>query len=123
MATLASTLIVFVLQVIALFVLGRILYGTPFPHALGSLVALPEVHAVRPELQGRVDVVVDDEGRVEPSEGGSRGHDLLGRRVLEPELEDRRAGLDGPRGRVEVGHDRVQDHDSFSRPSRRRFAS
>jgi ABC-2 type transport system permease protein len=37
-ATLASTLIVFVLQVIALFVLGRILYGTPFPHALGSLV-------------------------------------------------------------------------------------
>lgn len=37
-ATLASTLIVFVLQVIALFVLGRILYGTPFPHAVGSLV-------------------------------------------------------------------------------------
>jgi ABC-2 type transport system permease protein len=37
-AMLASTLIVFVLQVIALFVLGRVLYGTPFPHALGSLV-------------------------------------------------------------------------------------
>jgi ABC-2 type transport system permease protein len=37
-ATLASTLIVFVLQTIALFVLGRVLYGTPFPHALGSLV-------------------------------------------------------------------------------------
>jgi ABC-2 type transport system permease protein len=37
-ATLGSTLIVFTLQVIALFVLGRILYGTPFPHALGSLV-------------------------------------------------------------------------------------
>jgi ABC-2 type transport system permease protein len=37
-ATLASTLIVFVLQAIALFVLGRMLYGTPFPHALGSLV-------------------------------------------------------------------------------------
>jgi ABC-2 type transport system permease protein len=37
-ATLASTLIVFVLQALALFVLGRILYGTPFPHALGSLV-------------------------------------------------------------------------------------
>jgi ABC-2 type transport system permease protein len=36
-AMLASTLIVFVLQVITLFVLGRILYGTPFPHALGSL--------------------------------------------------------------------------------------
>ena len=36
-AMLSSTLIVFVLQVIALFVIGRILYGTPFPHRLGSL--------------------------------------------------------------------------------------
>jgi ABC-2 type transport system permease protein len=36
-AMLASTLIVFVLQVIALFILGRILYGTPFPHRIGSL--------------------------------------------------------------------------------------
>jgi len=36
-AMLASTLIVFLLQAIGLFVLGRILYGTPFPHALGSL--------------------------------------------------------------------------------------
>ena len=35
---LASTLIVFTLQVIALFVLGRIFYGTPFPHRLGSLI-------------------------------------------------------------------------------------
>jgi ABC-2 type transport system permease protein len=38
-AMLTSTLIVFTLQVIALFVLGSILYGTPFPHAGGSLVA------------------------------------------------------------------------------------
>ena len=36
-ATLASTLIVFVLQAVALFILGRILYGTPFPDALVSL--------------------------------------------------------------------------------------
>ncbi len=36
-AMLASTLVVFVLQVVALFVLGRIFYGTPFPHAIGSL--------------------------------------------------------------------------------------
>lgn len=36
-AMLASTLIVFVLQVVALFVLGRIFYGTPFPQAPGSL--------------------------------------------------------------------------------------
>lgn len=36
-ALLTSTLIVFVLQVTALFVLGRLLYSTPFPHAVGSL--------------------------------------------------------------------------------------
>jgi ABC-2 type transport system permease protein len=36
-ALLTSTLIVFVLQVIALFVLGRLLHHTPFPSALGSL--------------------------------------------------------------------------------------
>jgi ABC-2 type transport system permease protein len=38
-ATLVSTLAVFVLQAVALFVLGRILYGTPFPGSnVGSLV-------------------------------------------------------------------------------------
>ena len=37
-ALLLSTLIVFSLQTIALFVLGRVLYGTPFPQAVGSLV-------------------------------------------------------------------------------------
>ena len=37
-ALLISTLFVFVLQVLALFLLGRALYGTPFPHAFGSLV-------------------------------------------------------------------------------------
>jgi ABC-2 type transport system permease protein len=37
-AVLVSTLIVFVLQTIALFLLGRALYGTPFPSAIGSLV-------------------------------------------------------------------------------------
>jgi ABC-2 type transport system permease protein len=36
-AMLVSTLIVFVLQAVALFILGRIFYGTPFPHQLGSL--------------------------------------------------------------------------------------
>jgi ABC-2 type transport system permease protein len=38
-ALLVSTLVVFALQTIVLFVLGRVLYGTPFPHAVGSLVA------------------------------------------------------------------------------------
>jgi ABC-2 type transport system permease protein len=37
-ATLGSTLIVFVLQTIALFVIGSVFYSTPFPGALGSLV-------------------------------------------------------------------------------------
>lgn len=37
-ALLASTLVVFALQTVALFVLGRVLYGTPFPGAIGSIV-------------------------------------------------------------------------------------
>jgi ABC-2 type transport system permease protein len=37
-ALLLSTLLVFSLQTIALFVIGRVLYGTPFPQAVGSLI-------------------------------------------------------------------------------------
>jgi ABC-2 type transport system permease protein len=37
-ATLASTLIVFAIQTVALFVIGRVAYGTPFPTAIGSLI-------------------------------------------------------------------------------------
>ena len=37
-AMLVSTLIVFALQTVALFVLGRVFYGTPFPTAIASLV-------------------------------------------------------------------------------------
>jgi ABC-2 type transport system permease protein len=37
-ALLASTLAVFALQAIALFVLGRVLYGTPLPGPVGSLI-------------------------------------------------------------------------------------
>jgi ABC-2 type transport system permease protein len=44
-ALLVSTLVVFVLQTIALFVLGRVLYGTPFPSALPSLAAAVVVGA------------------------------------------------------------------------------
>jgi ABC-2 type transport system permease protein len=39
-AVLASTLIVFTLQAVALFVLGKLLRGTPFPHHLVSVVLL-----------------------------------------------------------------------------------
>jgi ABC-2 type transport system permease protein len=37
-AQLVSTLLVFALQTVALFLLGRVLYGTPFPGRFGSLV-------------------------------------------------------------------------------------
>jgi ABC-2 type transport system permease protein len=37
-AMLTSTLIVFAIQTVALFVIGRIAYGTPFPTAIGSLI-------------------------------------------------------------------------------------
>ena len=37
-AVLTSTLVVFVAEAIALFVIGRIFYGTPFPSAIGSLI-------------------------------------------------------------------------------------
>lgn len=45
-ALLASTLIVFGLQAIALFILGRAFFGTPFPPALGSLVVVLLIGAV-----------------------------------------------------------------------------
>ncbi|HEY2355676.1 MAG TPA: ABC transporter permease [Gaiellaceae bacterium] len=38
-ALLLSTLVIFVLQTIALFLLGRVLYGTPLPREFGSLAA------------------------------------------------------------------------------------
>lgn len=37
-AMLVSTLLVFALQTVTLFCLGRVLYGTPFPTAIGSLI-------------------------------------------------------------------------------------
>ena len=45
-AMLVSTLIVFALQTTALFVLGRVLYSTPFPHAIGSLILAVIVGAI-----------------------------------------------------------------------------
>jgi ABC-2 type transport system permease protein len=44
-ALLVSTLLVFALQTVALFVVGRALYGTPFPSRAGSLVATVVVGA------------------------------------------------------------------------------
>ncbi|HEY3543273.1 MAG TPA: ABC transporter permease [Gaiellaceae bacterium] len=39
-ALLASTLIVFAIQVVAMFLLGRAVFGTPFPDRIGSLALL-----------------------------------------------------------------------------------
>ena len=43
---LASTLIVFALEAVALFVLGAVVYGTPFPTEIGSMIALIVVGGV-----------------------------------------------------------------------------
>jgi len=45
-AVLASTLIVFALETVALFLLGRVVFGTPFPSRVGSLVLLIVLGAV-----------------------------------------------------------------------------
>jgi ABC-2 type transport system permease protein len=45
-ATLGSTLVVFAIQTAALIALGRVAYGTPLPHAVGSLVVAVFVGAV-----------------------------------------------------------------------------
>jgi ABC-2 type transport system permease protein len=39
-ALLGSTLVVFAIQVVAMFLLGRVVFGTPFPHRIGSLAAV-----------------------------------------------------------------------------------
>jgi ABC-2 type transport system permease protein len=39
-ALVVSTLAVFAIQVVAMFLLGRLVFGTPFPHRIGSLVLI-----------------------------------------------------------------------------------
>jgi ABC-2 type transport system permease protein len=43
---LASTLIVFAIETVALFVLGRVVYGTPFPSRIGSMALLVVIGGV-----------------------------------------------------------------------------
>jgi ABC-2 type transport system permease protein len=45
-ALLASTIIVFYIETVALFLLGRAVFGTPFPHRYGSLVLLIAIGVV-----------------------------------------------------------------------------
>ena len=65
--------------------------------------------AVGAELERRVDVVVDDEGRPEPAEAPPARDDLGGRR-LHAQLDDGGAGLDRPPRRLDVLDDRVHPH-------------
>ena len=77
---------------------------------LGALVAAAEVDAVGPELERRLDVVVDDERRVELPERPPDLDQLRRRRALQAQLDDGRAAGDrGLRGR-EVLDDRVHSH-------------
>jgi ABC-2 type transport system permease protein len=39
-ALVVSTLVVFTIQVVAMFLLGRAVFGTPFPHRVGSIVLI-----------------------------------------------------------------------------------
>jgi hypothetical protein len=74
------------------------------------------VDAVGVERERRLDVVVDDEGRLELAEAAAALDDLVGRR-LHAELHHGRAGRDCPSRRLEVGHDRVHPHVTRARPS------
>ena len=65
--------------------------------------------AVGAERDRRLDVVVDDEGRAELAKG-LPGRDDLGRRVLQPQLDDGRAALDRRARGLEVLDERVQPH-------------
>ena len=45
-AVLASTILVFALETVALFLLGRVVFGTPFPSRIGSLAVIVVLGAV-----------------------------------------------------------------------------
>jgi ABC-2 type transport system permease protein len=45
-ALVASTLLVFAVQTVALFLLGRAVFGTPFPHRVGSIALLVVVGVI-----------------------------------------------------------------------------
>ena len=78
-------------------------------------VALAEMDA-GPELERRVDVVVDDQLGGEPVERPSERDDLRGRRALQPQLHDRRAaGRRAPRALLV--RRRARAASSRSRPS------
>ena len=90
--------------------------------ALRAVVALAEMDTVRAERERGLDIVIDDERGVERAEGAADRDQLFRRGALQPQPDDRRTRVDGPPGGVEVGDDRMEDHECRSRPSKRRFA-
>ncbi len=69
---LASTLVVFALETVALFLLGRAVYGTPFPARIGSIVALVVIGGVCFAAMG-----VGLSGLVRSAEGSSAVVNLI----------------------------------------------
>ena len=84
--------------------------------SLGTLVRLAEVNTVGAELEGGVDVVVDDERRPESAQAPPARRDLVGR-ALHSQLNDRRARNDRPPRSVDILDDRVHPHATSARPS------
>ncbi len=77
--------------------------------ALGPGVALAEVDAAA-QLERCVDVVVDDQLRVERRELTSQGDDLRRRCPLQPQLDDGRSGPGRRSGGLGVRDERVEPH-------------
>jgi ABC-2 type transport system permease protein len=69
---LASTLVVFAIEVVALFLLGRVVFGTPFPDRAGSVAALVVIGGVCFAAMG-----VGLSGLVRSAEGSSAVVNLI----------------------------------------------
>jgi hypothetical protein len=68
------------------------------------------------ELERSVEVVVDDELGLEIVQGPAQLDDLCGRGSLQAQLHDGRAPCRGSAGRLRIGHERVDPHETFVRP-------
>jgi len=80
-----------------------------------AAVFAPEVHAVRVQLQCRLDVVVHHEQRRQLAERPSALEELFGRRAFHTQLDDGRAILDRAARGLHVVDEDVQPHASSIR--------
>ena len=85
--------------------------------ALRAVVVAAEVDAVGLEPDRRLDVVVDDEHRVELAQRSPDLDELPRRRVLDAQLDHGRAAFDGRASGLEVLDERVQPHAILARAS------